>query len=172
MFENFAFVIFSRFQFGVTISSIRPHLIRIPTQMDLYVILKKVSKNERRLSKKPLELVLYIGTALDYLLRFKDHCKPKASNSRRTVFNKDEHEVVLIRRFTEDDFDSRFESPEQSAIAYELLSSRLRKNCSFVSNWNPGVSSTGINASLFSKLNNDDVIALATQLIKVIQEHD
>jgi hypothetical protein len=35
-------------------------------------------------------------------------------------------------------FEERFESPEQAAIAYELLSDELRGECSFVPKWVPG----------------------------------
>jgi hypothetical protein len=106
----------------------------VPKSAGLYAILDKVSKIERQKHPKPLSLVRYIGTVTTTSIedRFTDHCKPKNANSYRFVFNPQEYCIVSIMTFDTEALEERFETPDQAAIAYEMLSDCLRKEWNFV----------------------------------------
>jgi hypothetical protein len=54
------------------------------------------------------------------------------------VFNPQEYCIVSIMTFDTESLEERFETPDQAAIAYEMLSDCLRKECNFVPYWMPG----------------------------------
>jgi hypothetical protein len=112
----------------------------VPKSAGLYAILDKVSKIELQKHPKSLSLVRYTGTVTNTSIedRFTDHRKPKNAGSKRFVFNPQEYCIVSIMTFDTDSLEERFETSDQAAVAYEMLSDCLRKECNFVSCWAPG----------------------------------
>lgn len=108
----------------------------------LYGIIDKLNKQECEMHQKPLSLYRYMGTLTFKSLeeRFKEHCTPKTSKSKekRSVFNPEQHCIIPIMEFTEEDLDERFDTPNEAAIAHEILSTVWRKECKFVAHFTAG----------------------------------
>jgi hypothetical protein len=80
---------------------LRTRLTDVSDTAGLYAILNKVSKNERQTLSNPLKIVRYVGTltTTDIQTRFKEYCEPKAENSRRFVFNSEDHCIVPVMNY-------------------------------------------------------------------------
>lgn len=96
----------------------------------------------------------YVGTSVKekVVLRFVQHCR----NEKRAIV-KEKHRLVVFKEFTTDRVDkTKFKSPAEEALAYELLFGRFFRTFQLkFSQCKPGVGSEDCNLRLLEKLEGD-----------------
>jgi hypothetical protein len=113
--------------------SIPKNFTTLHKRATLYGIIRKPKENDPKLQTEPMSYYEYVGTLTGTLIenRFAQHVVKKG-------FDQETHCTVVIMEIDIKNLDSRFSTPNEQILAFELLSKVWRGNCNFIPTWRPG----------------------------------